>query len=383
MLVSDLVRVMETIAPPSFAEAWDRVGLQVGVPERPIKGAILLTIDLTERVLKEAVELGAGAIVAYHPPIWTPLPSLGAGTAQERIIRGAIEAGIAVYTPHTALDASQGGITDWLCEGLSAAPGKAREGVIAGDCRALTPHVESSGSQQVKIVTFAPRDSVEHIRGALGTAGAGIIGQYQLCSFESSGTGTFLAGPGTRPAVGSPGRLEHTPEVRLEMVCSRRALALAIETLREFHPYEEAAFDVYELEGKPSRRTGAGRRLTLDQPASIAQLCERLKTHLDRSRVRYALAGDSDRFTTIGVVPGAGESMLGDAASDGCELFVTGEMRHHEIVAALHKGVSVLLAGHTNTERGYLPRLARRLSDSLHGVRVELSQADRDILTTA
>ncbi len=383
MLVGDLVRVMESIAPPALAEAWDKVGLQVGSPDREVSGPILLTIDLTERVLGEAVELGAGAIVAYHPPIWNPLPSLGATTAQERIIRGAIEAGIAVYTPHTALDATHGGVTDWLCEGLSAPPGDAREGVISGDCRALTPYVESEHSQQVKIVTFAPRKSIEQIRGALATAGAGIIGNYRVCSFETGGHGTFLPGEGTNPTVGAPGKLERTEEVRLEMVCSRGALALAIETLREFHPYEEAAFDVYELEGKPSRRQGAGRRLTLDQPTTIGELCERLKTHLGRARVRYALASDLERFSTIGVVPGAGESMLGEAARAGCELFVTGEMRHHDIVAALHRGVSVLLAGHTNTERGYLPRLARMLSASLSGARVEISRRDQDILTIA
>ena len=382
MLVGDLVREMETIAPPALAEPWDKVGLQVGDRTRTIKGAILLTIDLTERVLAEAAQLGVGAIVAYPPPIWNPLSSLGDATAQERIIRGAIEAGIAVYTPHTALDASRGGITDWLCEGISAEAGQAREGVIAGDCRALAPHADDEGGR-VKLVTFAPEESVERLRGALATAGAGIIGAYQACSFETRGTGTFLPGAGTNPTIGTPGKLERTKEVRLEMVCARRALPLAIETLRQFHPYEEPAFDVYPLAPKPSRRVGAGRRLTLDRPASIEQLCERLKIHLGRARVRYALATDASTFSTIGVVPGAGESMLGDAADDGCELFITGEMRHHEIVAALHKGVSVLLAGHTNTERGYLPRLARRLGDALPGARIEISRADQDILTTA
>lgn len=382
MLVGDLVREMETIAPPALAESWDKVGLQVGDTERPIQGPVLLTIDLTERVLEEATQLGAGAIVAYHPPIWNPLASLGDATAQERIIRGAIEAGIAVYTPHTALDASQGGITDWLCEGISVEAGKASEGVIAGDCRALVPDAGDEGGQ-VKIVTFVPSENVEQLRAALATSGAGIIGDYQVCSFETRGAGTFLPGAGTNPTIGTPGKLERVEEVRLEMVCAARALPLAVETLREFHPYEEPAFDVYPLHARPSRRVGAGRRLTLDQPASIEDLCGRLKTHLGRARVRYALAGDEKTFTTIGIVPGAGESMLGDAAADGCELFVTGEMRHHDIVSALHQGVSVLLAGHTNTERGYLPRLARRLSDALGGARVEISRADQDILTTA
>jgi putative NIF3 family GTP cyclohydrolase 1 type 2 len=98
------------------AEDWDRVGLHVGDPARDLAGPVLLTIDLTERVLDEAIGLRASAIVAYHPPIWKPLDRITSATATERIVRGAIEAGIAVYSPHTALDAAAGGVTDWLTE---------------------------------------------------------------------------------------------------------------------------------------------------------------------------------------------------------------------------------------------------------------------------
>ncbi|MEZ6242577.1 MAG: Nif3-like dinuclear metal center hexameric protein [Phycisphaerales bacterium] len=233
----------------------------------------------------------------------------------------------------------------------------------------------------MKIVTFVPPKSADEIRGALATGGAGIIGAYRLCSFASPGTGTFLGGEGSNPAVGESGRLERVDEVRLEMVCSRHALPIALKTLREFHPYEEPAIDVYELVGKPRRRVGSGRRLLLDRPASIGELCERIKTHLGRARVRYALPDDRATYATLGVVPGAGASMFDLAAADGCELFVTGEMKHHEIVAALHKGVGVLLAGHTNTERGYLPRLARRLTEALPGLDVRIAESDTDILT--
>ncbi len=381
MHVRDLVNAMESIAPSAYAEEWDRVGLQVGTPGDEVRGPVLLTIDLTERVLAEAVGMNASAIIAYHPPIWQDLGRLTDASAPERIIRGAIAAGMAIYTPHTALDAAEGGITDWLCEGLSASPGKAKEDVIAGDCRSLAPHVERDPEQSVKIVTFVPPDRADELRGALATGGAGVIGEYRVCSFASPGTGTFLGSDKTNPAVGEAGRLERVDELRLEMVCSRHALPIALKTLREFHPYEEPAFDVYELMGKPRRRIGAGRRLLLDRPASIGELCERFKTHLGRARVRYALPDDRETFTTIGVVPGAGGSMLPLAAADGCELFVTGEMKHHEIVAALHKGVGVLLAGHTNTERGYLPRLARKLKEQLPSLDARISEADADILT--
>lgn len=387
MNVHDLVRAMEAIAPLHLAEPWDRVGLLVGDEDRPLAGPVVLTIDLTERVLAEAAGQRASAIVAYHPPIWEPLARLTAASARGRILLRAIESGMAVYCPHTALDAAEGGVTDWLCEGLSrddaGAPGK-----IAGDCRALAPAGAPAGSPEVKIVTFVPLADVDKVRGALASAGAGIIGGYSACSFGVEGTGTFLGDQTTSPVVGERGRFEKVHEIRLEMVCSQRALALALETLRQFHPYEEPAIDVYELVAKPRRGAGAGRRLTLDRPATLADLARRLKSHLGHARVQVASAAGEGRLdaavTTVGVVPGAGGSMLGLARSEKCEVFVTGEMKHHDVLEALHSGMSVILAGHTNTERGYLARLAGRLRGMLDdggaGVTVHPAREDRDPL---
>ena len=216
---------------------------------------------------------------------------------------------------------------------------------------------------------------------ALGTAGAGGIGKYKLCSFSVDGEGTFLPMAGAEPAVGQVGRLERVRERRLEMVCSKRALPLVIETLRQFHPYEEPAFDIVELVPEPIRRAGPGRRIVLDQPATIGELGDRLKSHLGRARIRYALSGDDRPFRTIGVVPGAGSSLKDLALAEGCEVFVTGEMTHHEILAARQAGMSILLAGHSNTERGYLKRLAVRLEDLLgSGADIRVSDLDRDYI---
>src|SRR4029077_12399823 len=137
----------------------------------------------TERVLAEAVNAKASAIVSYHPPLWDPVKRITADTPRGRIILGAIEHRLAIYSPHTALDATPGGMTDWLCEGLSGGS----EGTIAGDSRALDPHIAREPTQQVKIVTYVPEKQVEAVRNALATAGAGIIGGYQVCSFASSG----------------------------------------------------------------------------------------------------------------------------------------------------------------------------------------------------
>jgi len=162
------------------------------------------------------------------------------------------------------------------------------------------------------------------------------------------------------------------------MVCSRSALALAVETLREFHPYEEPPIDIYELLPRPQRTVGAGRRLVLDQPATLLELADRLKSHLGVPVVKIAPAGDeSQKLAYVGACPGAGASLAQPALSAGCEVFVTGEMKHHEVLAMKQQGLSIILAGHTNSERGYLHRLAARLSDLLEGIEFRVSRSDR------
>ncbi len=368
---------MERIAPLELAEEWDRVGLQVGSKDAKLTGPVLLTIDLTEPVIDEAVAMGASAVISYHPPIFAPLDAITDATPKERIILTAARAGVAIYSPHTALDAAVGGVTDWLCEGLSGGePGK-----IAGDCRALQPHPEGIDSPEVKIVTFVPEQDIEAVRNALASASAGRIGEYSLCSFNTKGTGTFLGSEKSNPVVGEAGTLESLAECRLEMVCPRRALALALQTLRRFHPYEEVPVDVYDLAPKPRRSIGAGRRLVLDQPVTMSTLAERLRSFLGTARVQIGPTGKQDATVrTLGVVPGAGESLAPLAAHEGCEAFITGEMRHHQVLTAIHDGMLVLLAGHTNPERGYLPRLATTLCNELPGIETRISQADADPL---
>jgi len=197
----------------------------------------------------------------------------------------------------------------------------------------------------------------------------------------AGGHGTFLGGEGTSPMTGESGRLERVAELRLEMVAPARNAALVLETLRHFHPYEEPAIDIYRIEPEPLRSVGAGRRLTLDKAATIAQIAGRLRPFLGRSRIRFALPHDrrdDASYKTVGVVAGSGSELADTAIAEGCELFVTGEMKHHEIVAATQRGLSILLAGHTNTERGYLRVLAERLRVLLPGVETRLAETDVD-----
>lgn len=396
MQIADLIASLERFAPPRLAEPWDNVGLLVGRANAELAGPVVLTIDMTEAVLDEAERLGCGeggVMIVYHPPIFQPLKRLrgdSGSQAGERAVYRAARSGMAVYSPHTALDACAGGVTDWLAEGLASGSRRGHDksssgtpGAIGGgDVRALSAARRPADAAEVKIVTFLPADAVENVRAGLASSGAGLIGEYELCSFETPGEGTFRGKSGTRPARGAAEQFERVSETRLEMVCSRRALALALQTLRQFHPYEEPAVDVYPLEPQPERATGAGRRITLDHGCLIDELAERLKLWIGAERVMVAIAHghETKRVERIGVVPGAGGSLADAAAADGCEVFVTGEMKHHEVMALLGQGVSVILGGHTATERGYLPRLAERLKREVPSdVKVVVSKADREV----
>ncbi|MFN5496559.1 MAG: Nif3-like dinuclear metal center hexameric protein [bacterium] len=380
--LSEVVDALGALAPLSLAGSWDKVGLLVAGDGRPVTRA-LLAIDVVPEVLAEAKALGAELIVGYHPLIFTPLERLDGATWQGRVAIDAVRAGIAVYSPHTALDAVEGGINDWLIELIAQAAGAGVE-----DCRALQPATAHAGNTH-KLVTFVPEADAGRVRDALSAAGAGQVGLYSHCSFAAPGEGTFLGGAGANPAVGKAGRLERVPELRLEMPFHKRRLAAVLEALRASHPYEEPAFDIVALEALPiGPRVGAGRIARLSKPCFSAELAESLQrmlgcSRIDRTGTRLAGRSYPNAHTVIAVCAGSGASLLDAAAAQGATCFLTGELSHHDVLRAHALGLEVLLAGHTNTERGYLPRLAGDLAGRLPGLECVVSTADRDPLAMA
>ncbi len=376
MTLRDLITAFESWVPPALAEPWDNTGLLLGDASRGWRegSAALLTIDLTEAVLAEAKDLGAALIIPYHPPIFDPLKRITTATRTGRVVLGAAEAGIAIYSPHTALDAVTGGVTDWLAGGLTAGDEASRVALVPRP-RLGTP------SDRIKVVTFVPEGETERLRSAMAAAGAGVIGQYMLCSFASMGAGTFKAGAGANPTVGAAagGQLEYVAEIRLEMVCDKANLPAVLAALRATHSYEEPAIDVYPQTEQPDRRIGAGRVVTLKAPITPEQLAARLGSHIGARAPGAVHLAEGGRSTIqrFAVVPGAGGSLASLAAAAGCEALVTGEMKHHEVLAANALGLAVALGGHTETERGYLPRLRERLGTLWPGADVRVSAADQ------
>ncbi|MFT3683659.1 MAG: Nif3-like dinuclear metal center hexameric protein [Phycisphaerales bacterium] len=378
--VANLAAAIETIAPLPYAEPWDNVGLLVGDPAAEISGPVVITIDLTPAVIAECEDARAGAIIAYHPPIFQAIKRLTAADPRQHAVLRAVRAGMAIYSPHTALDGAPGAMSDWLTD-CALPPGQPR----AADRRALIPRALPAPTQEAKIVTYVPAAEIDNVRGALASAGAGTIGKYTVCSFATPGTGTFLGSTDAKPAVGRPGALESVPEVRIEMVIPLRAVPLALELLNQFHPYEEVPVDVYPLHPKPRREAGTGRRLVLDEPVTLAQMAERMKKALHTSHVQVAPAPGHKpefQFTRIGLCPGAGASLIEAAAAEGCQLFITGEAKHHEVLDANARGLTVLLGGHSTTERGYLPHLADRLATMLPDLRFQTAKTDKILMQT-
>lgn len=362
--ISAVVDALKEIAPLDLAEEWDNVGLLIERTRPDPIGRVLLTIDVTDAVLEESIRSKAEMIVAYHPPIFEPVKRFAAKDRLARLIRH----DLAVYSPHTALDAAPGGVNDWLADGLG--PGR-REPIHQARV--------TDRNQAYKVVVFVPREALDGLRSAMAQASAGTIGHYSHCSFNIPGFGTFLGDATTRPTVGQPGRMETVEEVRLDMVCGDWALPAVVEAIRRTHPYEEPAWEVYPLAPRPMADTGQGRIVILDRAAPIIELVGRVKRHLGLQSVRLAMGHSRRaRVKSIALCAGAGGSVVCGQPAD---VYLTGEMRHHDILAANARGTSVILCDHTNTERGYLPVLKKKLHEKLgRAVRIDISKADREPL---
>jgi len=293
------------------------------------------------------------------PPIFDAIKRLTAGS----LVFDAIRRGVAIYSPHTALDVADGGTNDVLCD------------ILGLEDRSPLRLAETKASQY-KLVTFVPEEHLERVSRALFDAGAGRIGNYTACSFRSNGTGTFFGEEGTNPAVGQSGRLEQASEIRIETVVPIARVTQVVRDLKQSHPYEEPAFDLQQLAATPEG-IGIGRIGSFAQPIERRELPDRLKQGLaiDHLLIAGSLEGKVSRAA---VCAGACGDLLNDALAQKADVYVTGEMRHHDALRAAAAGMTVICTLHSNSERVALGRLRERLIQALPGLEFHLSKVDRD-----
>jgi dinuclear metal center YbgI/SA1388 family protein len=342
MRIQDIQKIIEEWAPTEIAQEEDNVGLQVGSSEKEIR-RILVALEITPEVIREAIRKKADLIVTHHPMLFHPLKTVTDSTSSGRFVQQLVQNDLAVYSAHTNLDFARDGVSFALAERL---------GLV--DINFL----EHSVSGLKKISVFVPPDHVDGVADAMANAGAGIIGDYERCSFRIHGTGTFQPQPGASPSVGTVGNFEKVPEVRLEMLVPGSRLTPVISAMLTAHPYEEVAYDVYPLENR-SRDFGAGAIGNLKTSVSLRHFLKRIKASLSIPGVRFS--GDPDsKVKRVAVCGGAGGSLLPAAIKEQADVFVTADVKYHTFQDARDK-IALVDAGHYETEWPVLEALVRRL----------------------
>lgn len=370
--VADVTRWLEEFAPSRIAESWDNVGLLWGDPTSPVD-RVMTCLTVTPKTAAEAIAEKAGLIVSHHPILFRGTKRLRADHPETRFLWQLARAGIAVASPHTAFDNTNGGINDLLCRTL---------GLV--DVVPLRPSPESPATRvdSVKVIVFTPEADREAVLAAAFSAGGGRIGDYSECSFSIPGEGTFFGSDSTNPTVGTKGRRESVAEQRIEIVCATSRLIPMLDAIREAHSYEEPAVDVYPLypstlQPSTDRQEGAGRLGILPTSVDLGQFTGQVSDALGTRSVQ--VVGDrSRRIGRVAIVCGAGDDFLADAARAGADVLLTGEARFHRGLEAEALGIGLIVAGHHATERIGVEDLAARIARAFPELTVWPSRLETD-----
>ncbi len=350
--VGDVVSAMHELAPPALAEEWDNVGLQLGSPDAPAE-RVMVALEVTSAVVREAAKRRASMLVTHHPLLFRPLRTLSEEGTVQRLAAGLIRAQVALLAAHTNLDSVAWGTNGELADRL---------GLPTASRRFLRP-APSPGSN-VKVAVFVPVSHIEQMIEAFHRGGAGVIGDYSHCTFRTPGTGTFKPLEGANPWQGKVGEIEHADEVRMESVCPAGILRQVIRSLQAAHPYEEMAFDVYPLEDAGEPEYGLGLVGELATPMTVDGVGRKLKRALGAKTLRRI--GDGGRqVRRIALCTGAGGEFIRKWQPRTADLFITGELGHHDCLEAAEIGLPVLLVGHWLSEAIVNERVAQTLARTL------------------
>ena len=341
--ISDIASLLEAIAPPALQEDYDNSGLLVGEPETEVSG-VLVSLDVTEAVVAEALEKGCNLIVSHHPLIFRPMKRLTGRNEVERTVMAALRAGIGLYAIHTNLDNVAHGVNAMMAEKLGL-----------DDFATLRP----AKSTLSKVVTFVPHDHLDAVREAMFAAGAGSLGDYDECGFVTQGQGTFRAQPGSDPHVGSVGQREGVEEARLEVVVERWNVGRVVAAMLDAHPYDLVAHDVVHLENDHPT-AGSGGIGSYDVPLDWAAFVDRLKIAFGAPMVRHT-APPEGPIAIVALCGGTGSFLLPDAIRSGADVFLSSDFKYHEFFGTEGQ-ITIADIGHAEAEGGISQWLVDQLS---------------------
>lgn len=326
----EIISLFEQWCPKKFAMEGDPVGLHIGHLNRPVK-RVLVTLDVNEAVIDEAIEKDAQLIIAHHPPLFRPLKHIWTDTPQGKMIVKCIQHNIAVYAAHTNLDVVPGGVNDMLAEKIGLK-----------DTKVLQQTFEE---RLYKLIVFCPLTHAHELRTGLAEAGAGQLGNYAGCSYSMKGLGRFIPEDEASPFIGQVGKMAEVEEERIEVIVEHSQLQKVLTKLEQLHPYEEPAYDVIALSYPKRNGLGLGRVGKLQKSMSLADFAELVKQNLQVPALRFV--GNPEKvIQTVAVLGGDGNKYIAAAKRQGADVLVTGDMYYHVAQDAEAMDLAIVDPGH-------------------------------------
>ena len=355
--VKEIAAALEIFAPLPLQDGFDNAGLQVGLTDAEVTG-VLLCLDVTEKILDEAVASGCNLIVSHHPLIFSPLKKITGATYVERCVIKALQNGVAIYSAHTNIDNAQGGVNYRIAEKLGLQ-----------NVKILVPKEDAL----LKLSVYVPTAAADEVRNALFAAGCGKIGNYGSCSYNVSGYGTFEAGEGAHPFCGSVGCLHKEEEVRIDTIMPAYIKGRVVKALLAAHPYEEPAYDIYPLKNSWDS-VGSGVIGELSSPADELAFLQKIKNVFGAGSVRHtSLLGKEVR--RVALCGGAGGSFAQAALAAGADIYLTGEARYHDLFNYDGKMLMAVI-GHYESEQFTMEIFKEIIAGSCPGVKTLITSCN-------
>ena len=332
MKLQKIIDVIEKFAPSIYQESYDNSRLLTGNNSMEIRGA-LLALDCTEEIIDEAIENDCNLILCHHPIIFSGLKKITGSNYVERVIIKAIKNDIAIFACHTNLDNVYQGVNQKIASKI---------GLVQTEI--LSPH---QGLLK-KLITYCPNSYAEKVRTGLFAAGAGKIGNYDCCSFNSEGTGTFKGNENANPFAGEKNNLHYENEIKIEVIYEKHLQNQIINALKSNHPYEEVAFDIYSIENSHPK-IGSGLIGELKEEENEKEFLQRIKKIFNCESIRHtALLGK--KVKRIAVCGGSGSFLLNPAISSGADIFISADFKYHQFFDADNK-IVIADIGHYESEQ--------------------------------
>ncbi len=332
MKVKEIVSFLESYAPLSFQENYDNSGLLTGSPSMEVNG-ILLCLDTLEITIEEAIRKNCNLIISHHPLIFGGLKSLTGKNYVERTIIKAIQNNISIYAGHTNFDNIFNGVNKKIAEKIGL-----------DQVKIIVP----TKKNLYKLVTFVPKDHAQQVRTAIFNAGAGHIGEYDQCSFNVPGQGTFRGSDNTNPYVGEKGIIHFEDEIRLETIFPSYLRSAVIQALIDSHPYEEVAYDIYQLENEYNK-AGSGMIGILNKEMTGTGFLNHLKNIFQTGVIKHTNLLEK-KIKKVAVCGGSGSFLVKNAINAGADIFVSADFKYHQFFDAENK-IVIADIGHFESEK--------------------------------